>query len=228
MLALDWVTPLVYAAWATMGVFLWSKRPRVYWLAALVLLGFAAFWVFVSNLLYTQDTGGERVWVIFREFPVANVRRAFLLGIRSWSLSVISLASWMLIRPDELVDALMQQARFPLRWGYALWTALNALPHFAQMETSTRIVQRYRLGKSRRAFWPTILAVVAAMIRYADRAALVMAERGLERTYYPRSWYKPLPWRRRDTIFTLMFFAVSGMTLLLLIAYDLFDFGLYF
>ncbi len=227
MAALDIVTPLVFAGLATVYVFLWSRRPRFYWPVALALLGFAAFWVFVANLLYTRDEGGTRVWLLYREFPAANVERALILGIRSWSLSVISLASWMTIPPDELVDALMQQAGMPLRWGYALWTALNALPHFAEIERHTRTVQRYRSGRTRRAFWPAALAVMAAMVRYADRAALVMAERGLERARLPRSWYIPKPWRGTDTLAVLMFLILSGVTWWLLVHFGVFRFGLY-
>lgn len=227
LLALDLATPLTYTALTSLYVSLWSRRPR--WLWPIILLGLTAAvaGVFVSNLLYTRDLGGETVVILGRAFPRATFERATLLTIRAWALSAISAASWMLLSPEDLVDDLMQQAHFPVRWGFSLWTALNALPRLAETERTIRTVHRYRSGQRRRAFFPAALSLLAAMIRYAERAAITLAERGLDRAVTPRSWYRPRPWRAVDTAVLIATLTMEVLVLVFLIRSGLFRFGLY-
>lgn len=227
LLALDIATSLSFTAHATVLVLLFSHRRRWYWLFILLGLTVASLGVFVSNALYTRDLGQETVALLGWSLPRANLERALKLAVRAWALGSISAASWMLIDPQDFVDALMQQARLPIRWGYALWTALNALPRLHETERSVRTVQRYRSGQRRRAFFPTAVSLLAAMVRFSEHAALFLAERGLEQARLPRHWYRPLPWRGVDTLVLVASWALAALTVAVLVHLNLFQFGLY-
>jgi len=227
MLSLDFYTPLSYAFFASIYVFVWGKRSKVIWLLAVLFLGFASFWVFLSNLIYMRDLGGENLRLLIWNIPSRNLERALLLAVRTWSLSLISFSTLMILKPEELVDALMQQARLPIRWGYALWTTLNVIPLLFETEKTIRIVQWYRARKKGRAFLPASISMLASLIRLAERASIILTERGLERAVSPRHWFYPFPWRLSDTIFTVVSVLLSAGIFFALVKSGLFRFGLY-
>lgn len=238
LLALDPVTPLVFWAGSALLVLIWAVRPRRLWAAAVAGMALAAFWVFWSHLLYTRPQSGDPLLFGGLHTTAGTLERAALLALRSWATGCISLGMAFLVKAEDLVGALMQQGRLPVRFGFALWTALAALPRLVDTQRLVRSVHRLRAaGGSRPPLLAGPVALLAGVLRHADRAAVSLTERGLER-FNParqrpgeakpvRTWLKPRPWTRWDTaLVTAAGLTVSGLWLALAAA-GLFRFGFY-
>ena len=99
--------------------------------------------------------------------------------------------------PTRLVDALVQQARVPERFGYGALAAYQAIPRFAEDLTTLRQARRIRgLGGG----WHPrlLLSLLDLAIRHGDRMALAMDARAFGSG--PRSRYREVRWTWLDAI----------------------------
>lgn len=212
LLALDPVTPPVFLALG--AVWLLVRRPDRWWALALALGGalVLAWWVFLTNALWTSG-------------PHA-VDRALLLALRAWALVGLGAAFALGIRPTALVNEAMQLAGLPVRWGFALLTAWNILPRILEEQKHLNAVHRVRLGGRPSPFLVQTVTLLARAIRTGERAALSMAARGLEAPG-PRSWFRPVVWTGADTRWLAGGLGVVGAVWGGLVAFGWFRFGFY-
>lgn len=211
LLSLDPWTPSGFLALA--AALLLIQRPERWWMLLAALAGAVvlAWWVYLTNLLWTTGDGAAH--------------RSLLLAVRAWALTGISASFALGIRTPDLLNEAMQLAGLPARVGYALFTALNTLPRMLEEQKHLRAVHRVRLGRSSP---PLVQAVtlLARAIRSAERSALSLASRGLE-SQTPRTWYRPVAWTSADLVHAAAGAALALGLFLFLILRGLFVFGFY-
>jgi len=212
LVSLDLVTPPAFAALA--GLVLVVRRPDRWWalLAAWAGALVLAWWVYLSNLLWTvgPDPGA----------------RALVLALRAWALTATSAAFALGIRSSELLNEAMQLARLPARVGFALFTALNVLPRMVAEQKHLDAVHRVRLGGRRSSLLVQGVTLLAGAIRTGERSAQSMAARGLEAPG-PRTWFRPVAWTPADLVWLVGGILVAVGLFGALVATGLFRFGFY-
>ena len=212
LVSLDAVTPVVFVAWAS--AFLLARRPDRWWSLGLALLGalVLGWWVFLTNVLWTTGPNpGER---------------SLLLALRAWALIGVGAAFSLGIRPPVLLNEAMQLARLPVRWGFALLTALNTIPRILDEQKHLGAVHRVRLGGRSSPFLVQTVTLLARAIRTGERAALSMAARGIEASG-PRTWYRPAGWTLADRLWLGTGLAATVGSWVALGVLGLFRFGFY-
>ncbi|MFS0866144.1 energy-coupling factor transporter transmembrane protein EcfT [Microbacterium sp. 179-B 1A2 NHS] len=157
-----------------------------------------------------------------------------LLSIGRWTLSVEALESGMATGARlvailalaliagvtttgaDLVRALVQQLRLPYRIGYTALAAFRFVPRFGYELEIIRQAHRVRgaaIGRGPVAaaarWWGYIVPLLAGAIRHAERVALAMDARAFG-AHDTRTERHLLPWRRRDTLFTLAMWVLSA------------------
>jgi len=212
LLSLDPFTPTVFLALAS--AFLLVQRPERWWalLAALAGALVLAWWVFLSNWLWT--VGGNAV------------ERSVYLAVRAWGLTGISVAFALGIRTSDLLNEAMQLAGLPARVGYALFTALNTLPRLREEQKHLGAVHRVRLGGRSSPFLIQAITLLARAIRSGERSAQSLAARGLENPF-PRTWFRPVAWTRADALALGLGVVGAGGLFAGLVTSRLFVFGFY-
>lgn len=212
LLSLDVWTPPAFLALA--AVVLLVQRPDRWWalLAALGGAAFLAWWVFLSNLIWTS-TGNP-------------VERSTFLAVRAWALTSISACYALSARPADLLNELMQLTRLSPRVGYALFTALNTLPRLVEEQKQLTAVHRIRRGGKASPLIVQSVTLLARAIRSAERSALSLAGRGLEHPG-PRTWFRPVDWTFRDTLQVTLGLALALGVFLAIILSGRFRFGFY-
>lgn len=212
LLSLDSATPLAFLALA--ALFLAARKPRrlLLFLAALGGAAVLAFWVWLSNRLWTPG-------------PEASAR-ALLLALRAFALTGISASFALGVEAASLLDEAMQLWRLPARSGYALFVAFNAVPRLAEEGRLLDAAHRVRLGGRRRPILSRATTLLARAIRQGERSALSLAARGLDGTG-PRTWYRPAAWTLRDSLGLAAGLALAGTLLAALVATGSFRFGFY-
>jgi energy-coupling factor transport system permease protein len=97
----------------------------------------------------------------------------------------------------RLVDALVQQALVPERFGYGALAAYQAVPRLGEDLTTLREARRVR---GLRGSWhPRLLVgLLVLAVRHADRLALAMDARGFGSG--PRSRYRVARWQPLDAV----------------------------
>lgn len=210
--SLDLVTPPAFLALAAVALLIRRPKRAPHLAAALAAALVLAFWVWLSN----------RLWTVGDD----PARRAFLLAVRSWALTGVSASFALGMRPAELLNEAMQIARLSPRVGFALYAALNTLPRLAEEGRQIDAVHRVRLGGRRSPVLARAVTLLARAVRSSERAAQSLAARGLE-SPEARSWYRPVAWGRRDAAQLAAGLAASGALLAALVALDAFRFGFY-
>lgn len=212
LLSLDPWTPVVYLALAS--VLLLVRRLDRWWALLAVLAGalVLAWWVFLTNVLWTA--GGNAV------------ERSVYLALRAWGLTGISAAFALGIRVNDLLNEAMQLTRLPARVGYALFTALNTLPRLQAEQKHLGAVHRVRLGGRSSSPLVQAITLLARAIRSGERSALSLAARGIENPG-PRTWLRPVRWTVANRWWLAGGLLLLGGVWALLAATRTFVFGFY-
>jgi energy-coupling factor transport system permease protein len=172
------------------------------WLVALV--------VVVSNTVFGAANLDPTSTEVARIGPLRLTEEALTvagaLGLRVVAIASVGAVFALTTDSTRLVDALVQQAGVPERFGYGALAAYQAIPRFAEDLTTLRQARRIRGLRGDR--HPRLLLnLLVLAIRHADRLALAMDARGFGSG--PRSRYRIVRWTWLDA-------AVAGAALVVL------------
>ncbi|NYF18288.1 energy-coupling factor transport system permease protein [Microbacterium sp. AK009] len=137
-------------------------------------------------------------------------------GLRIAAIVSLALIAGLSVTGPDLVRAMVQQLRVPYRIGYTALAAFRFVPRFGYELEVIRQAHRVRgahggrgpIAATRR--WiGYVVPLLAGAIRHAERVALAMDSRAFG-AYPDRTERHLVPWRARDTVFTLAFWMVSA------------------
>lgn len=193
------VAPVVLAAAALVaGIVLGRIGPVDLFRALLPLWSVAAI-VVLSNIVFGAANTDPGATEVARVGPLRvtaeAISAATAVGLRVVAIAAVGVVVALTTEPTRLVDALVQQARVPERFGYGALAAYQAIPRFAEDLTTLRDARRLR---GLRGSWhPRILVgLLVLAIRHGDRVALAMDARGFGSG--PRTHYRIVRWTWLD------------------------------
>jgi energy-coupling factor transport system permease protein len=161
------------------------------WLVALV--------VVVSNTVFGAANVDPSATEVARIGPLRVTEEAIgaaaALGLRVVAIASVGAVFALTTDSTRLVDALVQQAGVPERFGYGALAAYQAIPRFAEDLTTLRQARRIRGLRGDR--HPRLLLnLLVLAIRHGDRLALAMDARGFGSG--PRTRYRVVRWSAVD------------------------------
>lgn len=143
-------------------------------------------------------------------------------GLRLAAIVSLTLIAGLTTTGPDLVRASVQQLRVPYRIGYTALAAFRFVPRFGHELEVIRQAHRVRGAHGGRGpfssiarWFGYIVPLLAGAIRHAERVALAMDARAFG-AHPDRTERHLVPWRVRDTVFVLAFWAVSAVLLVLL------------
>lgn len=218
VLVTDPYTPAMFLA-LSVAVAAWSGVLRgrgALRLLPFALLAVAMFWM---NAAWAQVPGSAVVgtWGPLR-FTDGGIRLGLALGLRVLAVGMLALVFIGTMEPTEMVLSLAQQFRLSPRLAYSLMAALRFVPMLESELHIIRAAHRIRgAGVEGRLAWARrwyryALPLLAGGIRRAERVAVAMEARGFSGSA-PRTYYRQLPWRPRDTAFVAATIAVVAVIL---------------
>ena len=149
------------------------------------------------------------------QFTLAAYLVGLATALRIAALLVLSLIAGLTTTGPELVRALVQNLRVPYRLGYTALAALRFVPRFGHELEVIRAAHRVRGTESGRgpvaAVRRTIsyaIPLLASAIRHAERVALAMDARAFG-AHPTRTERNVSRWRRRDTLFVVLFWITA-------------------
>lgn len=204
------LVPAVIAALATLALLLGTRLPWTQRALALVgLPGLAAvlavtlgIWVDPELTVGTPTILSIGEW----EFRRGAIDSALETSLRLVAILAVAIMSGASTAGEDVVRALVQQLRVPYRFGYAALAAMRFVPRFRREIEIIRQAQRARgigfgpgpVGWVRRQL-ATLVPLLAAAMRHADRVALSMDSRAFG--YRPmRTERTPLPFGTTDAV----------------------------
>lgn len=139
-------------------------------------------------------------------------------GLRLAAIMTLAFIGGLTTAGTDLVRALVQQLHVPYRVGYAALAAIRFVPRFGHELEVIRQAHRVRGASggplTAPARWVrTVVPLLAGAIRHAERVALAMDARAFG-AHPDRTERHTMPWRRRDTVFVVAFWAVSAAVFL--------------
>ncbi|MCM3695117.1 energy-coupling factor transporter transmembrane component T [Microbacterium oleivorans] len=229
--ARDLVTPLAFLAVAYLVIFVGARvSARV---AALLLLGIPTgaaviglslgLWVDSDLVDGTDPVLSVGAWSLYS----GAVDVGLATGARLAAILALGLIAGLTTSGPDLVRATVQQLRVPYRIGYAALAAIRFVPRFGYELEVIRQAHRVRGAHGGRGpfaavarWWGYLVPLLAGAIRHAERVALAMDARAFG-AHPDRTERHLLPWRPRDTVFVLVFWAVSAALLTALFPWGL-------
>ena len=197
-------------------------------MAALLLLGLPLFVVVMSLSfgLWTDASRVDRSVVLLAVGDYRFYLGSWLVGIatalRLASLLALTLVAGLTTTGPDLVRAMIQQLRVPYRIGYTALAAFRFVPRFGtelQVIRSAHRVRGMTGGRGPvagiRRYLGYVVPLLAGAIRHAERVALAMDARAFG-AHRRRTERHLVPFRARDWVFMLAFWAVSAALVLLL------------
>lgn len=231
VVARDLVTPLVFLALAYLLIIVGRRMSgRV---AALLFLGIPigavimglalGLWVDVALVDDTPAAVRLGAWTLH----AGAIEAGLATGARLAAILALGLIAGLTTTGPDLVRAAVQQLRVPYRIGYAALAAIRFVPRFGYELELIRQAHRVRGAHGGRgpvaavARWSGyVVPLLAGAIRHAERVALAMDARAFG-AHPDRTERHLLPWRRRDTVFVVAFWAVSAVVLAALFPWGL-------
>ncbi|PTL73236.1 cobalt ABC transporter permease [Rathayibacter caricis DSM 15933] len=143
-------------------------------------------------------------------------------ALRLASLSGLALLGGLTTTGPDLVRALVQQLHVPYRIGWTALAAYRFVPRFAHELAVIRAAHRVRgtvAGRGPvallRRWLGYVVPLLASAIRHAERVALSMDSRAFG-AHPTRTQRYPVPFRARDVVFVVVFWAGTAALLLTL------------
>ncbi|WP_029144992.1 energy-coupling factor transporter transmembrane component T family protein [Microbacterium luticocti] len=222
----DLATPLVFLALAY-AVVLVGARMTV----RLALILFAVIPLLVALLgvafgLWTDPAGVAGTPALVRvggwTLYAGAVQIGFATGLRLAAIVALALIAGLTTTGPDLARSLVQQLRVPYRVGYTAIAAFRFVPRFRRELDIIRQAHRVRAAGARRGPFAAIargfgyiVPLLAGAIRHAERVALAMDARAFG-AYPTRTERHRVPWRVRDTVFTVLMLTASASVFWLL------------
>jgi energy-coupling factor transport system permease protein len=151
----------------------------------------------------------------------------FATALRLAAIVALSLISGLSTTGPDFARSMVQQLRVPYRIGYTALAAFRFVPRFGHELDVIRQAHRVRGAHGGRGPFSTIarwggyiVPLLAGAIRHAERVALAMDARAFG-AYPDRTERHLVPWRVRDTVFVVLFCAVSAALLWILFPWGL-------
>lgn len=202
--------PLILAAVATGAGLALGRVPITTLARGAAPLVAAAISIGFFNTIFAAANVDPAASEIARVGPLRLTEEAIAGGVglasRIVAIAAVGVVFAATTDSTRLVDALVQQARVPERFGYGALAAYQAIPRLGEDLTTLREARRIR---GLHGSWhPRLLVgLLVLAVRHADRLALAMDARGFGSG--PRSRYRPTSWRPRDAVIF-----VAGITAL--------------
>ena len=137
-------------------------------------------------------------------------------GLRLSAIVALTLIAGLSTTGPDLVRATVQQLRVPYRIGYTALAAFRFVPRFGHELDVIRQAHRVRGAHGGRGpiavaarWFGYVVPLMAGAIRHAERVALAMDARAFG-AHPDRTERYIVPWRVRDTVFIIAFWAVSA------------------
>jgi energy-coupling factor transport system permease protein len=216
----DIATPVAFLALAYLVLLVGARFTRrlaaVLFLAlplGALVLGFGfALWTDASRVeqsVVVWQIGG---WTLYG----GAVEVGLATGLRLAAIVALTLIAGLSTTGADLVRASVQQLRVPYRIGYTALAAFRFVPRFRHELEVIRQAHRVRGSHggggplSAIARWfGYVVPLMAGAIRHAERVALAMDSRAFG-AYPDRTERHLVPYRARDTVFVLLFWAASA------------------
>lgn len=143
-------------------------------------------------------------------------------GLRLAAIVALTLIAGLSTTGPDLVRASVQQLRVPYRIGYTALAAFRFVPRFGHELDVIRQAHRVRGAHGGRGpfaaiarWFGYVVPLLAGAIRHAERVALAMDARAFG-AHRDRTERHLVPVRGRDTVFVVLFWAVSAVVFWLL------------
>lgn len=179
--------------------------------AAVIGLGFA-LWTDASRVDQSVTVLQIGSWHLYG----GAVEIGLATGLRLASILALSLIVGLSTTGPDLVRASVQQLRVPYRIGYTALAAFRFVPRFGHELDVIRQAHRVRGSHGGRgpfsalARWVGyVVPLLAGAIRHAERVALAMDARAFG-AHSDRTERHLVPFRTRDVLFTVLFWAASA------------------
>jgi energy-coupling factor transport system permease protein len=180
--------------------------------AAVVVLGFGmGVWTDASRVDQSVAVLQIGPWTLYGGALVIGLATALRLA----AIIALALIAGLTTTGPDLVRATVQQLRVPYRIGYTALAAFRFVPRFGHELDVIRQAHRVRGSHGGRGpfaalarWWGYIVPLLAGAIRHAERVALAMDSRAFG-AHTDRTERHLVPWRTRDTVFTVLFWIAS-------------------
>jgi len=191
------VTPLIVTILTAVATWRLGRLPLtsiVNPLGLSLLAGFGMFW---TGLVFYAGPGANAAPVIPGPIRITEAGLVYALTMMSRLLAIVSASLLFVLttNPVDFVIALIQQARLPVRVGYAVFAAYRFVPLVQEELDNIRAAHQLRgatIGRGVLAHVRQIVGyaipLLAISVRRAERVALAMDSRGFgarpDRTYF--------------------------------------------
>lgn len=179
---------------------------------ALVLGLSLAVWTDTSRVADTPAVLSIGAWTLYAGALTIGLET----GLRLAAILTLSLIPGLSMTGPDLVRAAVQHLRVPYRIGYTALAAFRFVPRFRHELEIIRQAHRVRGAHSGRGpiaairRWASyVVPLLAGAIRHAERVALAMDSRAFG-AFPERTERHLVPWRTRDTVFLIGFWALTA------------------
>jgi len=226
ILARDVATPVVFFLLGVVLLLIGAHlRPRVL-LLVLVLLPLLAGVLSLSFGLWADSSKLPDSTVLLQVGDYQFTTAAWMLGLatstRLTAIIALSLVAGLTSTGTDLVRAMVQQLRVPYRIGYTALAAFRFVPRFGHELEVIRAAHRVRgMAGGRgpiagiRRYLGYVVPLLAGAIRHAERVALAMDSRAFG-AHPQRTERYVVPFRLRDLVFILLFWAATAAAFVLI------------
>ncbi len=217
--ARDATTPAAFLVLAVL-VLLVGVRLSGRLLAALLALPVVVVVLGLGFSLWTDPAVVAQTPVVWEagawQMRVGALEIGLSTGLRLAAIVALSLIPGLSIDGTDLIRASVQQLRVPYRIGYTALAALRFVPRFGHELEVIRQAHRVRGAHAGRGpfaaigrWWGYMIPLLAGAIRHAERVALAMDARAFG-AHPDRTERHLVPFRARDVVFVLLFWAVTA------------------
>ncbi|MDN8547900.1 energy-coupling factor transporter transmembrane component T [Microbacterium sp. NM3R9] len=224
--ARDLTTPLVMLALAYAVLIVgarWTARSALLLLLALpagaaLLTAGMSLWVDAARVSGTPAVLQIGDWTLY----AGALQIGAATGLRLGAIAALAFIAGLTTTGPDLVRASVQQLHVPYRVGYTALAAFRFVPRFRYELELIRQAHRVRGAHGGRGPFAAmargsgyVVPLLAGAIRHAERVALAMDSRAFG-AHPDRTERHLVPFRRRDVVFVVAFWLVSGAILIAL------------
>nr|WP_290443547.1 energy-coupling factor transporter transmembrane component T [Sporolactobacillus kofuensis] len=167
---------------------------------------------------------GKGSHVLYHQYLIMitqeSLARGILLGLRTFTFSLVGMLFATTTLPVPFFYSLMQQLKVPVRFAYGCLAAFRMIPMMAEELTHIRqamIVRGMTKQKGIKAYYARLnhylLTMLAQSIRRAQRTAIAMEAKRFSMKE-SRTFYYQIGWSRNDLVFVLIIVCTVAMSFL--------------